>query len=72
MAASAGTDLHDALLPFALCNDGRLTPEGIIGDPTEAALVVLAVKAGIDVDLRAHMTRTVARQPVRKPRRSHA
>ncbi|ROV69625.1 MULTISPECIES: cation-translocating P-type ATPase [Streptomyces] len=53
-----GTPLREALLPFALCNDARFTPEGIIGDPTEAALMVLAVKAGIDSDVRAHMTRT--------------
>jgi len=53
-----GMDLHDALLPFALCNDARLTPDGIIGDPTEAALMVLAAKVGLDADPRTHMTRT--------------
>jgi P-type Ca2+ transporter type 2C len=48
------TQLHDALRPFVLCNDARLTPDGIIGDPTEAALLVLAAKAGLDTDaLRA-------------------
>lgn len=39
-----------AVLPFALCNDARLTGEGFLGDPTEAALVVLAAKAGVDAD----------------------
>ncbi|MCC9711354.1 hypothetical protein E4N62_42745 [Streptomyces sp. MNU76] len=39
-----------AVLPFALCNDARLTGEGFLGDPTEAALVVLAAKEGVDAD----------------------
>ncbi len=50
--------LVDALV---LCNDSRLTDDGIIGDPTEAALVVLAAKAGIDTDQRR-----VARPRVRE------
>ncbi|MEU6538979.1 cation-transporting P-type ATPase [Streptomyces sp. NPDC047000] len=55
--------LREALLPFALCNDARVTPGrnggGVIGDPTEAALVVLAAKAGLDADaLRARSPRT--------------
>ncbi|WP_329531005.1 HAD-IC family P-type ATPase [Streptomyces sp. NBC_01450] len=51
------TVLHDAVLPFALCNDARLTLDGIIGDPTEAALLVLAAKAGLHPELRAHTPR---------------
>ncbi|QFQ95068.1 HAD-IC family P-type ATPase [Streptomyces phaeolivaceus] len=43
-------DLRDTVLPFALCNDARLTGGYFIGDPTEAALVVLAAKAGVDAD----------------------
>ncbi|MFF9808006.1 cation-translocating P-type ATPase [Streptomyces coeruleorubidus] len=50
--------LHDAVLPFALCNDARITPDGIIGDPTEAALVVLAAKAGVDPGLHDRVPRT--------------
>ncbi|WP_151477878.1 cation-translocating P-type ATPase [Streptomyces albicerus] len=51
-------DLRDVVLPFALCNDARLTDGGIIGDPTEAALVVLAAKAGVDADrLRTELPR---------------
>ncbi|PWI13247.1 metal-transporting ATPase [Streptomyces sp. Act143] len=51
--------LLDAVLPFVLCNDARLTDEGYVGDPTEAALVVLAAKAGMDADgLRAELPRT--------------
>jgi Ca2+-transporting ATPase len=37
-------------VPFALCNDAVITTNGMVGDPTEGALVVLAAKAGIDVD----------------------
>ncbi|WP_261717516.1 HAD-IC family P-type ATPase [Streptomyces sp. FZ201] len=59
---SAGTDraeeLREAVLPFALCNDARLTDDGFVGDPTEAALVVLAAKTGMDADgLRAERPR---------------
>ncbi|MFF7452287.1 MULTISPECIES: HAD-IC family P-type ATPase [unclassified Streptomyces] len=50
--------LHDAVLPFALCNDARITSGGVIGDPTEAALVVLAAKAGVDAGLRGRVPRT--------------
>ncbi|MFE6287065.1 cation-translocating P-type ATPase [Streptomyces sp. NPDC057877] len=54
-----GAELGEALLPFALCNDARLTGDGFLGDPTEAALVVLAAKAGLDADgLRARSPRT--------------
>ena len=47
------SQIPDALLPALLCSDAVLVPEategpGIIGDPTEAALVVLAAKAGLD------------------------
>ncbi|MEU0337477.1 cation-transporting P-type ATPase [Streptomyces bobili] len=50
--------LHEAVLPFALCNDARLTPDGIIGDPTEAALLVLTTKAGLDAEQRTRTPRT--------------
>ncbi|MFI1212569.1 cation-translocating P-type ATPase [Streptomyces sp. NPDC020802] len=51
-------NLHEAVLPFALCNDARITPDGVIGDPTEAALIVLTAKAGLDAELRTHTPRT--------------
>lgn len=54
----AADDVLEAVLPFALCNDARLTDEGFVGDPTEAALVVLAAKAGADADgLRTELPR---------------
>ncbi|WP_128381518.1 cation-translocating P-type ATPase [Streptomyces cavernae] len=56
---SPADDLRDAVLPFALCNDARLNDGYFIGDPTEAALVVLAAKAGVDADrLRTELPRT--------------
>jgi Ca2+-transporting ATPase len=44
------TPLDPFLLPMALANDAVVRDGEIVGDPTEAALVVLAEKGGIDVD----------------------
>ncbi|WP_411574703.1 cation-translocating P-type ATPase [Streptomyces fradiae] len=52
---------REAVLPFALCNDARPAPggDGVVGDPTEAALLVLAAKTGLDpAALRARTPRT--------------
>ncbi len=54
--------LHDLLQAGALCNDAQLLPpeQGTgwtaVGDPTEAALLTLALKGGVDPDAlrRAH------------------
>ncbi len=69
-AAGVAIDANDravaALLQAAaLCNDAELVapvdaaaPWGVLGDPTEAALLVAAAKAGIDVKaLRRHLPR---------------
>jgi Ca2+-transporting ATPase len=62
-AGEVDAGLRSALALGALCNDAvvRLDATGapeMVGDPTEAALVVLAAKAGIDVDgLRARLQR---------------
>ncbi|MDR2240262.1 MAG: cation-transporting P-type ATPase [Zoogloeaceae bacterium] len=58
----AQPDLAEAMRAAALCNDASLRQHGeewqIEGDPTEGALVVLAVKAGIDPPaLRAALPR---------------
>lgn len=56
-------ELAAALRPALLCSDAVLVPDsadgpGIIGDPTEAALVVLAAKAGLDATVeRSHRPR---------------
>jgi P-type Ca2+ transporter type 2C len=49
-AGETDTVLEPFLLPMALANDASVRDGEIVGDPTEAALVVLAAKGGIDVD----------------------
>jgi Ca2+-transporting ATPase len=61
-------DLEPVMLPMALCADARLdgdpsTGSGLIGDPTEGALIVLAAKGGIDVDGARQMYPRVAEVP---------
>ena len=41
--------LQDALTGMALCTDAVVQGQEVVGDPTEAALVVLAEKGGVDV-----------------------
>src|SRR5262245_3814962 len=51
-------DLDPYLLPGILCADAVLEGEGLIGDPTEGALIVLGAKGGLDVeDTRAAFPR---------------
>ena len=49
-AGEGDVQLESFLLPMALANDAAVRDGEIVGDPTEAALVVLAAKGGIDVD----------------------
>lgn len=53
-------DLRDLLIAAGLCNNARLVPPNdeksgwtILGDPTEAALKVAALKGGIDLEAEA-------------------
>jgi Ca2+-transporting ATPase len=58
---SGGTapNLTPILRPVALCNDSRVQDGVLIGDPTEGALVTLALKGGVDVDrLRNELPRS--------------
>jgi len=55
-----GDDLHTLLLAGGLCNDARVAPAGngsgawkVLGDPTEASLLVVAAKAGLDLAAEA-------------------
>jgi P-type Ca2+ transporter type 2C len=50
VAGESDIPLEPFLLPMALANDATVRDGEIVGDPTEAALVVLAAKGGIDVD----------------------
>jgi Ca2+-transporting ATPase len=50
VAGESDTPLDAFLEPMALANDAAVHDGEIVGDPTEAALVVLAAKGGLDVD----------------------
>jgi Ca2+-transporting ATPase len=45
---SQDVGLHALLYAAAACNDAEIVNEGIIGDPTEGALLVAAAKGGIN------------------------
>src|SRR5262245_52106143 len=45
---TANVPLDRYLLPMALCADAVAKDGGLVGDPTEGALVVLAAKGGVD------------------------
>ena len=49
-AGEGDVQLESFLLPMALAKDAAVREGEIVGDPTEAALVVLPAKGGIDVD----------------------
>jgi Ca2+-transporting ATPase len=57
------TPLDPFLLPMALANDAAVREGEIVGDPTEAALVVLAAKGGLDVDETRRVYPRVAEVP---------
>ena len=44
----AGVDLAPLLVPLVVCNDSRVDGGKVIGDPMEAALLVLATKGGVE------------------------
>jgi Ca2+-transporting ATPase len=50
VAGELDAPLEPFLLPMALANDASVRDGEIVGDPTEAALVVLAAKGGLDVE----------------------
>lgn len=51
-------ELYPLLLPVALCNDARLHAGELIGDPTEGALLALALRGGLQLDeVREHTPR---------------
>ncbi|MFC9822772.1 cation-translocating P-type ATPase [Streptomyces erythrochromogenes] len=49
-AAGSSAGIEDAILPYVVASDARLVDGAVVGDPTEGALLVLAHKAGLDVD----------------------
>ena len=63
VAGETDTSLDPFLMPMALANDAAVTDGEIVGDPTEAALVVLAAKGGLDVDETRRLYPRVAEVP---------
>jgi P-type Ca2+ transporter type 2C len=49
-AAGAAAAIDDAILPYLVASDAKLIDGKVVGDPTEGALLVLAFKAGMDID----------------------
>ncbi|MGF0117143.1 cation-translocating P-type ATPase [Promicromonospora sp. Marseille-Q5078] len=49
-AGAEGAPLDQVALPMALASDAVVADGECVGDPTEGALVVLAAKAGLDVE----------------------
>ena len=49
-AAGSSTSLDDAVIPFVIASDAKLVDGKVVGDPTEGALLVLAHKAGLDIE----------------------
>src|SRR5215213_7859717 len=49
-AAGTSASIDDAILPYVVASDAQLVDGAVVGDPTEGALLVLAHKAGLDVD----------------------
>ena len=63
--------LDGLLLPMALCADAEIRDGGLVGDPTEGALVVLAAKGGVDPTLTRERYPRVATLPVRRGLQVH-
>ncbi len=74
--APEGSDLRALLVSAGLCNNARLVPPdseysrwSILGDPTEGALRVLAMKAGLDLDLEERQTPRLREVPFESRRK---
>jgi Ca2+-transporting ATPase len=63
VAGESETSLDAFLLPMALANDASVADGEIVGDPTEAALVVLAAKGGLDIEATRLMYPRLAEVP---------
>ncbi|MFE2537014.1 cation-translocating P-type ATPase [Streptomyces sp. NPDC059371] len=49
-AAGSSAGIEEAILPYLVANDGKLVNGEVVGDPTEGAFLVLAHKAGLDIE----------------------
>jgi Ca2+-transporting ATPase len=62
-AGTGDVPLERYLLPMALCADAVARDGGLVGDPTEGALVVLAAKGGVDPVLTRERYPRIAEVP---------
>src|SRR5215203_672050 len=62
-AGTGDVPLQRYLMPMALCADAVAKDGGLVGDPTEGALVVLAAKGGVDPVLTRERYPRVAEVP---------
>ncbi len=73
VAIDADTALRWSLLAAACCNDAALSHENgrwdVIGDPTEGAMLVVALKAGLDPERLAERLPRIAALPFSSERR---
>ena len=49
-AAGVSAAIDDAIVPYIIASDAKLVNGKVVGDPTEGALLVLAHKAGLDIE----------------------
>ncbi len=49
-AVGSTSSIDDAILPYIIASDAKLVDGKVVGDPTEGALLVLAHKAGLDIE----------------------
>ncbi len=62
-AAGSSHTIDDAILPYVVASDAQLVDGKVVGDPTEGALLVLAHKAGLDIDATRERYPRVATLP---------
>ncbi len=62
-AAGTSATIEDAICPYVIASDARLVDGAVVGDPTEGALLVLAHKAGLDLDATRELHPRVATLP---------
>ncbi len=62
-AAGATPSVDDAIMPYIIASDAKLVNDKVVGDPTEGALLVLAHKAGLDIDASREALPRVATLP---------
>jgi Ca2+-transporting ATPase len=62
-AAGSSDTIEDAILPYVIASDATLAEGRVLGDPTEGALLVLAHKAGLDIDATRERSTRLATLP---------